>query len=164
MAREDFDDDTKDAGEIGAGHTVTALYEVVPAGLKIKPDSDGSLKYQPVKEDVKVADDSGLMPAKEFSDELLTLRLRYKPPTGDKSTKIEVAVKNESQEFASASEDLRFASSVVGFGMLLRGSQYSGNASFESVREMASTALGEDNHGYRAEFIELVDKARQLKE
>ena len=165
LAREDFDDDTKDAGEIGAGHTVTALYEVVPTGAPAEATTAGALKYQPQKEvapdtQPNKGDEKEVMDA--FDDELLTLSLRYKPPTGDTSTKIEVAVKDESQGFDKASEDFRFASSVAGFGMLLRGSQHKGAASYDLVREMAVSAMGKDQQGYRAEFVELIDKAKRI--
>ncbi len=161
LQRKDFDDDTKDAGEVGAGHTVTALYEIAPTGVGIEDtnEEDDELKYQqtaskPVEE-VANADE-------KFTDELLTLRLRYKQPTESTSTKIEVAVKDEDLEFKNASEDFRFASSVAGFGMLLRGSQHKGDATYSMVKDVASKSLGDDDRGYRAEFLNLIKIAGEL--
>ncbi len=157
MANEDFNDDTKDAGEIGAGHTVTAFYEVVPKGVKIADGVD-PLKYQAVEEEVtkEVSDEV------EASDEMLTLKLRYKQPDADKSTKLEFTLADEGKSFVKASDDFRFAASVTEFGLLLRNSKHRGNANYDSVEENAESALGEDKHGYREEFLDLVDKARKL--
>jgi Ca-activated chloride channel family protein len=179
LAREDFDDDTKDAGEIGAGHTVTALYELVPAGSDEKipgiedPKEKRRLKYQtlseeakepaPSKEDEeeKSKDEPRLTKAAE-SGELLTLALRYKQPEGDESTKLEFTLPANSRAFNKASKDFQFAASVASFGMLLRGSRYAGDASFASVEEIAAGALGKDKEGRRNEFVELVRRAEQL--
>ncbi len=178
LERQDFDDDTKDAGEIGAGHTVTALYEIVPAGVAAKRSADQPLKYQPeqplkyqpkseqeeAEENAKSNDDVVAGEEAQYGGELLTLRLRYKLPDEDVSTKIEVAVKDAPKAFADASEDFRFASSVAGFGMLLRNSQHKGDSTFESVREMAMGSIGKDPQGYRAELVDLIGKAKQLAE
>lgn len=150
---EDFNDDTKDAGEIGAGHTVTALYEIVPAGREIDlPDVD-PLKYQ------RPAGTAG--PA--ASGELLTLKLRYKEPDGDKSRLLEFPVVDVGKTFKDADADFAFAAAVASFGMLLRDSEHRGNATFSTVLDLAEAGRGEDTHGYRAEFIDLVKKAAALR-
>ena len=146
----DFKDDKKDAGEIGAGHSVTALYEVVPAGVTAtKAGTVDPLKYQ--KPSLSAAAASG---------ELLTLKLRYKKPDGDRSALLTTAVKDDQQ--AAASTSLRFSSAVAAYGMLLRGSRHKGDASFAMVKKLAGGSLGKDQHGYRAEFLKLVDKAAEL--
>jgi Ca-activated chloride channel family protein len=154
LAAEDFNDDTKDAGEIGAGHNVTALYEIVPAEAKVEVDAAeiDELKYQQPAALTDAAD----------SDELLTLKLRYKQPDGDKSSLISFPVDDDTQRFADASDDFQFAASVASFGMLLRGSRYAGEATLEGILETASESVGDDQWGYRAEFVELVKKAKEL--
>jgi len=150
---EDFNDDTKDAGEIGAGHTVTALYEVVPPGVQFEARDVDPLRYQqPAQE--------GDRPA---SDELLLVKIRYKKPEGDTSSLIEVPVRDGGQEFKKASADFKFASAVAAYGMLLRGSEYAGEANWKQIGRWAETGLGEDRYGYRDEFVSLVEKARELK-
>jgi Ca-activated chloride channel family protein len=152
LRAEDFNDDKKDAGEIGAGHTVTALYELVPANGEALISKVDELKYQRTGD---VADGA-------FSDELLTLKLRYKQPEGEKSSLIESVVKDASKGYAQASEDFRFASAVAGFGLLLRGSQFKGDLTWAAVLELAQASRGADEGGYRAEFIELVKKAAAI--
>jgi Ca-activated chloride channel family protein len=152
LRAEDFNDDQKDAGEIGAGHTVTALYELVPAGGEAPATKVDALKYQRTGEATEAA----------ASDELLTLKLRFKQPAGDASELIDLAVQDSKQSDAQASEDFRFAVSVAGFGLLLRGSQFKGDLTWGAVLELATASRGADAHGYRAEFIELVKKARML--
>ncbi|HWB09475.1 MAG TPA: von Willebrand factor type A domain-containing protein [Pirellulales bacterium] len=149
LRAEDFNDDKKDAGEIGAGHTVTALYELVPAGGGASTSKVDELKYQRTGE---VAEEA-------FSDELLTLKLRYKEPDGEKSRLIESVVKETDKGYAQASEDFRFASAVAGFGLLLRDSQYKADLTWPAVLELAQASRGTDENGYRAEFIELLKKA-----
>ncbi len=143
---EDFNDDTKDAGELGAGHSVTALYEVVPVGVEGTVDVQGvdSLRYR----------SSGTVRPSADSEELLFVKLRYKEPDGESSRLIEQAVIDADP---SASTDLRFAAAVAGFGMLLRGSEHCGDLSLGDVLDMARGAQGEDVEGYRAEFIKLVE-------
>jgi secreted protein with Ig-like and vWFA domain len=175
LAAKDFNNDKKDAGEIGAGHTVTALYELVPAGqgrgeAEKVPGVD-PLKYQqpganllPEKRDGGRDGSSpgpGLVPA---SRELLTLKLRYKVPDGDASKLLEFPLKDRAVSFRSASEDFQFAASVVSFGMVLRGSQYRGESNLAMVEEIAASSLGKNEGGYRAEFLDLVRKARGLWE
>jgi Ca-activated chloride channel family protein len=150
---QDFNDDTKDAGEIGAGHTVTAFYEIVPHGVEIDlPPAVDPLKYQqPVSVDL----DSG-------PTELLTLKLRYKEPDEDHSQLIQVPLKATWTAFEKASGDFRFATSVAGFGMLLRDSKYRGSLTWDQLREVAENSSGSDPHGYRQEFISLVRMARAI--
>lgn len=146
---EDFNDDSKDAGEMGAGHTVTALYELVPARSKTKTPRVDALKYQktePVDSD--------------FDSELLTIKLRYKDPDGGKSKLMEQVVKANVESVSSS--DFRFAAAVASFGMLLRNSEFKGNASLERVIELAKTAKGNDEDGYRSEFIRLVKSVNDL--
>ena len=167
LATKDFDDDTKDAGEIGAGHTVTALYEIVTTD-KARATTLGAvrepMKYQTAEQVEKQK--KSVNPAVNLSDvasngELLTLALRYKKPDENVSKRIEFSIKNDEKSFSSASEDFQFAASVASFGMLLRGSRYAGNATFLSIQEIASGCLGEDKSGYRSEFLDLVRKAAE---
>jgi Ca-activated chloride channel homolog len=172
LAVKDFDDDTKDAGEIGAGHSICALYEVVLVGReetleKGKEDRLGGvpLKYQRVPEAKPAA--PAAQPGLELTEaaqsgELMTVKLRYKEPTGDDSKLLEFPLKNEPRRFGQASENLRFASAVAAFGMLLRGSEHRGGATYSAVEEIAAAALGADPSGYRTEFVELVRRAQEL--
>ena len=148
---EDFRDDTKDAGEIGLGHRVTALYEIIPAGSPDIPAVD-KLKYrQP-----KGRPDNG-------SDELLTVKLRYKPKGSAQSTQIETAAKDTRTRLDQTSVDFRFAASVAGFSMLLKDSEYLGSFGWEQCLALAKQARGADEEGYRAEFARLVEMAQLLK-
>jgi len=149
LQHQDFDDDTKDAGEIGAGHTVTALYEVVPAGRGLAVPGEPELRYQGEREASAAA----------FAGELLTVNLRYKEPTGTESRLLALPVRDDGKAFHDASEDTRFAASVAAFGMLLRGSAHCGAATFADVRTWALESRGDDEGGYRAEFLELVELA-----
>lgn len=146
---EDFNDDKKDAGELGSGHTVTALYEVIPVGV----DSEFMKNIDPLKYQQKSN------PIAMDSDELLTVKFRYKEPDGDKSRLISEVVKNE---VARPSENLNWTMAVTGFGMLLRDSQFKGDVTYASVLELAKSAKGEDEFGYRREFIDLVDIAKGI--
>ncbi|MCI0722542.1 MAG: von Willebrand factor type A domain-containing protein [Acidobacteria bacterium] len=154
LRAEDFNDDTKDAGEIGAGHTVTALYEVVPAGKEgVVPGVD-ALKYQ-----------KPVQPAPESrSGELLTVKLRYKEPDGETSKLLQFPVSDRGTPWTQASRDFKFAAAVTALGMILRDSPYKGHATVSSVLELATEGKGEDKQGYRAEFIELARTARGLLE
>ena len=156
LRAEDFNDDTKDAGEIGAGHTVTALYELVPAGQEVPTPAVDALKYQSA---APAAPPQAEGPA---SGESFTLKIRYKEPDGDVSTKLEFPITDTGLSYARADEDFKFASAVAGFGMLLRGSEYKGHATYDAILELAEEGKGADPHGYRAEFIELVNKAKAL--
>jgi Ca-activated chloride channel family protein len=153
LAHQDFNDDTKDAGEIGAGIAVTALYEIVPKGVAIDLPKVDPSRYQPEK-----SESAGT----RFGGELLFLKLRYKAPTSDQSQLITTPLVDGDREFRGASENLRFASSVAGFAMLLKGSKNAGDLSFEKVRAFAQESVGKDKGGYRAEFLGLVDRARSL--
>ncbi|HWB80016.1 MAG TPA: VWA domain-containing protein [Nannocystaceae bacterium] len=149
LAHQDFNDDKKDAGEIGAGHEVTALYEVVPAGIGSKDGKVDDLKYQNDRT-TKVASIGG---------ELLNVKLRYKQPDGDESTMFEVPVRAAD---ANASTDFRFAAAVAEFGMLLRDSKHKGNASWAQTIELARESVGNDPHGERRELVGLVQAAAKL--
>ncbi|HEY5346320.1 MAG TPA: VWA domain-containing protein [Verrucomicrobiae bacterium] len=157
LRKEDFNNDKKDAGEIGAGHTVTALYEIVPAGGEIPAGNVDPLKYQPT------ADEKPERYVSDSSKELLTLKLRYKQPDGDTSKLLEFPVTDSGKSFARASTDFKFATAVAEFGMLLRGSEFAGNANYGSVLELAQAAKGTDAEGYRSEFLTLVKTAQRLE-
>ena len=153
LAKEDFNDDKKDAGEIGAGHTVTALYEIIPVGQAVpgSPSVD-PLKYQRPEEG-----------SASVSNELLTVKLRYKAPDGDKSKLIEIPLTaDDIPAFDAASEDFRFASAVAAFGMKLRGSAEAGKFTWPEIQDIARGALGNDPGSYRAEFLTLIEKAKAL--
>ncbi len=150
LAKEDFNDDKKDAGEIGAGHTVTALYELIPAGKEVAAPSVDPLKYQ--------AAPAPTAP----SPEACTVKLRYKEPQGTESALISVPYEDKGGAFDDASNDFRFAAAVAGYGMKLRHSQYAKGYTWDALVEVASGALGADHDGYRAEFLDLVKKAKDL--
>jgi Ca-activated chloride channel family protein len=156
LRAEDFNDDRKAAGVLGAGHTVTALYEVVPAGQPINLPGVDPLKYQ--------------QPAKPLprdnKDEWLTVKLRYKDPDADTETDasklIVQPLSGKVVPLAEAPVDCCFASAVAEFGLLLRNSEYKGEASYSAVKERAKTSLGNDPNGHRSEFLKLVDSAERL--
>jgi len=149
---EDFNDDTKDAGEIGAGHTVTAMYEIIPAGSSEDVVDIDPLKYQSNRDNKKKYD----------SEELMTVKLRYKKPDGLKSTLYELPVQGRLQKFEKTSDNFRFAASVAQFGMILRNSEYLEQGTIAEVIQMAGQAKGADTEGYRAEFIKLVNASNSL--
>lgn len=154
LAAQDFNDDKKDAGEIGAGHTVTALYEIVPATATLV--GVDTLKYQqPAKE-------QGSAPEMPASKETMTVKLRYKQPNGQTSQLLEVPLTDNGQTFDAASPDLRFAASVAGFGMLLRCSPNKGDLTYDAAISMAVASMGRDPNGQRSEFIDLVRKAKTI--
>ncbi len=145
---EDFIDDTKDAGELGSGHTVTALYEVIPVGVESVYLKDvANLKY------------TNPQLTENYSDELFTVKFRYKKPNGDKSIEM---IHIQKDEITEASKDLNFASAVALFGMQLRQSKYHNNSKIEDVIALAKTGRGKDDDGYRAEFIRLVSSYKNL--
>ncbi|MDV6028853.1 MAG: DUF3520 domain-containing protein [Phycisphaera sp. RhM] len=156
----DFDDDGKDGGEIGSGHTVTALYEIVPKS-KLKSEDPApapapleALKYQrPIRYSEQAA-----------GGEILTLKLRYKPPTEEQSKLIEFAVKDSGKAFNRTDRDFQFAASVAAFAMLLRNSPHKGNCNFDMIEEIATAGALDDRSGYRDEFLSLVKLAKQLGE
>lgn len=152
LNKEDFNDDKKDAGELGAGHTVTALYEIVPANGQTEKKVD-DMKYQQL--DTK--------PYAYKTNELMFIKLRYKEPKEDKSKLIEHPLKDEGVKFSKTSNNFRWSAAVAEFGMLLRESKFAGDVTFDGVIEMAKGSMGKDDFGYRAEFIQLVEKAKLLK-
>lgn len=147
---EDFNDDKVDAGDIGAGHTVTAFYEIVPAGLP-QPNGGGvdSLKYQNASPEVKA-------PAAEPSDEWLTLKLRHKHPEGDISALQETVVKGQATRWQESGTDFQFATAVAMFGMKLRGMSDVADIPWNGVRQLARSGLKDDQNEDRAEFVELI--------
>ncbi len=160
MAKEDFNNDRKDAGEIGAGHTVTALYEIVPTNIKF-PDGHSivdDLKYA-TKPALPVAAPSDT-PAP--SSETMTVKLRYKTIDSDKSDLLQFPFTDKGKKLTDAPRDFQFATSLAGFGMLLRDSQHTGELTWDTVRKLAISGKGEDELGYRGEFIQLIEKARGL--
>ncbi len=157
LKAKDFNDDKKDAGEIGAGHRVTAFYEIVPAGVEFKGSSVDKLKYQ-VAKPKKVS-----KPKLVASEELLNIKLRYKEPEGDKSKKIEVPLMDKTQKFSNASKDFRFAVAVATYAQLLKGDERVGLLNYSDVISMAKKAKGDDKYQYREEFIELVELVNQSK-
>jgi Ca-activated chloride channel family protein len=153
LNKEDFNNDKKDAGDMGSGHTVTAFYEIVPAG--VKDDYSGSvdpLKYQKPKP----------VQYSSTSDEMLTIKFRYKQPTSSVSKMSHVEVYDKPIALNSTSTDFRFAAAVAEFGMLLRDSQFKQHATYDQAIKMARAAKGEDAEGYRAEFIKLAESAKLL--
>jgi Ca-activated chloride channel family protein len=161
LRKEDFNNDKIDAGEIGAGHTVTALYEVVPAGTAPNPAESVSpvddLKYQ--SNPAAAASSLG----KSSSPEMMTVKLRYKEPDGDTSKLLSQSFVDRGADFAQAAPDLKFAAAVAEFGMILRDSEFKGNGSLGEVSDWAREGKGADENGYRAGFLELVRKAQALK-
>lgn len=152
MAAEDFNDDAKDAGELGSGHTVTALYEVIPVGVQDDfTKSVDPLKYQ--SNDRKFFDKT---------DEIMTIKLRYKKPDEDVSKLITHPVMDNHTALANTSDNFRFSAAVAEFGLLLRSSDYKQQSSYDQVVSLAKGSKGIDNNGYRSEFIRLVQAATSL--
>jgi Ca-activated chloride channel family protein len=149
LKREDFEDDRKDAGELGAGHAVTALYEIEPGIAKGSP---GPLRYT----ETRIRDEA------RAAKEMLTVRLRFKEPTGTKSRMIERTAVDDGGNFDAASTDTRFAAAVAELGMILRESSFNGAAKLEHAITVARGAKGADSHGYRAEFVQLAEACRDL--
>lgn len=152
---EDFNNDLKDAGDMGAGHTVTALFELVPRGETVPGASVDPSVFQPATPRTPAPTSN--------SNDLLVLRVRYKLPDGATSTRMDVPLPDRSVAFASTDPDFRFAAAVAAFGMLLRDSPYRGEATFPWVLDTATTSRGPDRGGYRAEFLTLVQKAIALQ-
>ena len=162
LRKEDFNDDTKDAGDIGAGHTVTALYQVVPAGQAVDAGTVDELRYQKSTAAPAVAALPAAGPG-GVSNEMLTVKLRYKQPDGKTSTRMDFPVKDSGRSIDRADDDFKFAAAVASFGMILRDSKHKGAYTLAGVAELAGAARGADRHGRRAEFVELVARARELK-
>ena len=154
LANRDFKDDKKDAGELGAGHAVTALYEVIPVGVKTdltfaKPTATPDAADR----DTQIATNS---------QELLQVRLRYKAPKSDTSQLITSSVVDPNMTIDKASPNLKFASAVAAYGMNISNSKYKGNTNFNTIIELATQSKGSDLDGYRAEFIRLVEKSKKI--
>ena len=154
LNKEDFNDDKKDAGDLGSGHTVTALYEIIPVGIKdtLLKDVD-KLKYQ---------NKQAALSNSSFNNEIMTIKFRYKAPGRSVSKLIEHSVNDHAVSIDNTSSNFRFASAVAAFGMLLRNSEFKGNTSYEHVLLLAKNAVSTDREGYRKEFIKLVEDARSL--
>jgi len=151
LKNEDFRNDEKDAGDMGSGHTVTALYEIVPPGVDIPLADSGDLKYQGKNIDTDAA----------RTGEWLTFRMRYKSPETEEAREIAFPLSKEGLR-KSGSTDFRFAASVAAFGMLLRESEYKGSANWSSVRAWASEAIGQERADLRRDFLDLVKQAEAL--
>ena len=149
LKQEDFKNDAKDAGDMGSGHTVTALYEIVPIGVKMDLPAVDPLKYQTTTKNIGNV------------DEWLTVKMRYKEPESEVSTEQSATLTGAG---AAMGEDFRFASAVAEFGLILRESPYKGNANLDAVIERASGALGADPNGHRREFVEIARRVKGLSE
>jgi len=152
---EDFNDDTKDAGEMGSGHNVTALYELVPAGSDEERPIIDPLKYQASGETNYRKSDS--------SDEYLTIKLRYKKPDGNTSMLLEKPVRGYINDMEDVSDNLKFAAAVSEFGMILRNSEFRGSATLEGAAALARAGRGEDEDGYRSELIRLINTVKDMR-
>ncbi|UFH31827.1 von Willebrand factor type A domain-containing protein [Chryseobacterium sp. C-71] len=152
LKNEDFTNDKIDAGELGSGHTVTALYEVIP--------NDVNSEFLPKESDLKYTKNTN---DENFNDELATVKFRYKKPDGDTSSEIVQVVKNTNQSFSSSSDDFKFASSVAWFGLVLRNSALIKNKDLKEIENLAKKGRGKDDEGYRAEFVRLVETYRSTK-
>tara|TARA_B110000008_G_C16851562_1_gene516990 strand:- start:52 stop:1065 length:1014 start_codon:yes stop_codon:yes gene_type:complete len=154
LNKEDFNNDTKDAGELGSGHTVTALYEITLMDSQDPKRNVDALKYQAVITNEEAID----------SNEILTVKVRYKEPKAENSQLISIPVSEIHTDFENSSNDFRFSSAVAAFGMLLRDSDYKGDISFKKIQEIANQAKGKDLYGYRSEFVKLVELAEILSQ
>ncbi len=152
LRNEDFNDDKKDAGDIGAGHSVTALYEIVPAGQEVPSAKVDALKYQQTPA-AKAAQGSG---------ELMTVKIRYKAPDANTSKLMERAVKGAPGELAKMPVDFRWAAAIAGFGMMLRDSPHRANLTWKQVESLAEGALGADTEGYRKQALEMIKTASRM--
>jgi Ca-activated chloride channel family protein len=153
-----------DAGEIGAGHTVTALYEVVPAGTGTTDPATSVPPVDPLKYQSPSAPATTAKTEPNGSPEMVTVKLRHKKPDGDVSELTERSFTDNGSKFENAAPDLKFAAAVAEFGMLLRDSQYKGKGTFGALIEWAEEGKGRDAAGYRAGFIEMAHKAQSLKQ
>lgn len=153
LNKEDFNDDKKDAGEIGSGHSVTALYEIVPVGVGNDDKLTDDLKYQ----------SNIIKPEATRSNELMTVKFRYKKPDSETSTYLDVPVlESQGVKLEKSSDDFRFSAAVVMFGMLLRESEHKGDATYDKAYALAKQSLGNDEEGYRKDFLEMIQKAKSL--
>ncbi|MDQ3135420.1 MAG: DUF3520 domain-containing protein, partial [Acidobacteriota bacterium] len=149
---EDFNDDAKDAGEIGAGHTVTALYEVVPFGQQFENPGVDPLKYQQPSQPSELAN----------SRELMTVKIRYKRPDANESQLLSAGLADPGSAYQDASHNFKFSAAVAAFGLLLRDSKYKSDARYDNVLQLARLSAGPDAQGHRAEFARLVERAQTL--
>ena len=154
LRSEDFNDDKKDAGELGAGHSVTALYEIIPAGVAAHSSKVDGLRYQEKK----------VKPEAFGINELMTIKLRYKPPSATESKMIARSIFDSDQTLQTASSNLKFSAAVAEFGLLLRDSKFKSKATYANCLALARQAVGNDEGGHRAEFISLVEKTGSLKQ
>lgn len=152
LKNEDFNDDKKDAGELGSGHTVTALYEIIPASSNEVVAGIDNLKYQNTQVNTNAYK----------SNEIMNVKLRYKQPSGDVSKLIEKPVVDKSTSFEKSSQNFRWAACVAAFGMVMRDSEFKGNATLDQALQMAESAKGDDKEGYRTEFIRMIHSAQLL--
>ena len=153
LNKEDFNNDKKDAGDMGSGHTVTALYEIIPVGVKSNfKESVDDLKYQENSSNAKLS----------HGDELFTVKLRYKTPSGKISRLIEKPVTDNNVRWDNTSKDFKFSAAVAGYGMLLRNSEFLQKTTYEKVILWARSGLGDDEEGYRNEFLQLVKSSDLL--
>lgn len=150
LNNEDFEDDKKDAGELGSGHTVTALYEIKLANTTSLKKND--LKYQT----------TNLNSLAKEGDEVATVKFRYKKPDGQKSILLEEVIPFKNNYIHEMSDNFKFSAAVASFGMLLRNSEYKGNSTYKSVIDLAQSSKGKDTEGYRSEFIQLIKLSEQL--
>jgi Ca-activated chloride channel family protein len=176
LAAQDFNDDKKDAGEIGAGHTVTALYELVPAKLTGRESLTAGGTAGQARSGKEAGTQPGIDPLRyqkpsaskadltdaANSGELFALKLRYKQPDGDTSKLIEHPVKDSGKAYREASGDFKFAASVAAFGMTLRRSKHKGTITLDGIKELAQEGRSFDPGGYRSEFLTLIEKAQAL--
>ena len=163
LRKEDFNNDKVDAGEIGAGHTVTALYEIVPAGTGAADPAASIPPVEPLKYQTPYSAALAASQADtKVSQEMVTVKLRYKKPEGDQSQLIESSFVDNGSKFEAAAPDLKFAAAVAEFGMILRDSEYKGKGTIGAVIEWAQEGKGRDAAGYRAGFIELARKLQRL--
>ena len=161
LANQDFANDAVDAGEIGAGHTVTALYEIALAGAAVADEVDEELRYQKPAPSVEPAAKT----EEAFGAELAFVKIRFKAPDGSTSEKMQFPIEKSQVKaaFADGSTDFRFAAGVAGFGQLLRGSKYGIGYNYSDVAVILNAATGADANGERRQFLQLVDNARALK-
>jgi Ca-activated chloride channel family protein len=153
LRNEDFRNDAKDAGDMGSGHTCTALYQIVPAGEKVAVGDVEPLKYQTTPELTEAAQ----------RGEWLTVRMRYKHPETEKASEVSDVLPADGLT-KEASKDLRFAAAAAAFGMILRDSEYRGSADFDKVLEWAKSSIGPDKGGHRAEFVRMLERAKSIVE
>ena len=152
LKNEDFNNDKKDAGDLGAGHTVTAIYEIIPTSSETTSAGKvDALKYQ----------DRSVKRWAKLDHDWMTIKLRYKKPNEVVSKLLEVTAKDNGISLQATSNNFRYSAAVASFAMMLRDSKFKGNATYDNISEMAQGALGKDEHGYRKEFLDLIQKAKQ---